>query len=116
MATFDCLEIRLEPIGTVVSTRVETTDDFWDKEQCFVELFESFGNDSLLGLSEFSHAEIIFYMDQVDPEGIENSARHPGGGKTGPRQGYSHRGQKTGLIRLASLFVGYLDWRVRDST
>ena len=62
MAAFDCLEIRLEPIGKVVSSRMETTDDFWDKEQCFVELFESFGDESLLGLSEFSHAEIIFYI------------------------------------------------------
>ena len=27
------VNICLEPIGTVVSTRSETTDDYWDKEQ-----------------------------------------------------------------------------------
>ena len=81
------VNICLEPIGTVVSTRSETTDDYWDKEQCFVELLESYGDESLLGLSEFSHAEIIFYMDQVDPGGIENSARHPRGREDWPKTG-----------------------------
>ena len=49
------VNICLEPIGTVVSTRSETTDDYWDKEQCFVELLESFGDESLLGPVSYTH-------------------------------------------------------------
>ncbi len=94
MTLSDNLEIQLNPIGLVVSTRSEATDDFWDKEQCFIEVSDQFSEESLLGLSEFSHAEIIFFMDQVDPRAIENAARHPRGRKDWPKTGmFAQRGK-----------------------
>ncbi|MFZ3589910.1 TrmO family methyltransferase domain-containing protein [Bacillus sp. DJP31] len=30
-----------------------------------------------MGLSDFSHLEVIFYMHKVDPSKIETNARHP---------------------------------------
>jgi tRNA-Thr(GGU) m(6)t(6)A37 methyltransferase TsaA len=72
------MKIELKAVGFVKSTRLEVTDDNWDKETVFIELdSHHFNDESLFGLSDFSHAEIIFFMNQVDPEKIETKARHP---------------------------------------
>lgn len=70
--------IVLAPIGVVRSTRKHAADDDWDSERVHVELDSSlFSAEALLGLADFSHVEIIFYMDRVDPAKIEKTARHP---------------------------------------
>jgi tRNA (adenine37-N6)-methyltransferase len=70
--------ISLTPIGLVRSTREKVEDDNWDAEKASVVLDAGqFGESALAGLSEFSHVEIIFYMDQVELSKVETSARHP---------------------------------------
>jgi tRNA (Thr-GGU) A37 N-methylase len=70
--------ITLKPVGTVRSTRKKAEDDNWDNEEVSVELDSTqFTPDALAGLADFSHAEILFYMNQVDPTKIEKTARHP---------------------------------------
>lgn len=57
----------MQSIGTVRSTRKKAEDDNWDSEEAYVELDSSqFSGEALAGLNDFSHVEIIFYMDQVD--------------------------------------------------
>jgi len=75
-------------IGRVSSDRDEAIDDNWDSVKSFIELdAEQFTNEALLGLDEFSHVEVLFYMDQVDPGKIENAARHPRGNMNWPKVG-----------------------------
>ena len=70
--------IQLQPIGLVRSSRAVPADDNWDVELAYIELDTSrFTTEALLGLRDFSHAEIVFYMDQVDARHIEYGARHP---------------------------------------
>jgi tRNA-Thr(GGU) m(6)t(6)A37 methyltransferase TsaA len=70
--------ISLTPIGVVRSTRKRVEDDNWDAEKASVELdAKQFGESALTGISEFSHVEIIFFMNQVEPSKIESGARHP---------------------------------------
>ena len=64
------------PIGSVHSTRKDIVDDNWLKEEAYIELTNEFPHDSLVGLADFSHVEILFYMNQVDPQKVETSARH----------------------------------------
>lgn len=87
--------ITLIPIGTVRSTRLRAEDDHWDSETASVELDASrFSADALAGLSDFSHVEVLFHMDQVDPAKIENSARHPRNNTAWPRVGiFAQRGK-----------------------
>ncbi len=71
-------QINLRPIGFVSSSRRAVVDDNWDQESVFIELDQKqFSEETLAGLSDFSHAEILFYMYQVDPAKIEKTARHP---------------------------------------
>ena len=74
----------------------------------FIELTDDYSAESLAGLTDFSHVEIIFYMNQVDPMKsrnhfymnqvdpmkIEISARHPRNQSDWPKVGiFSQRGK-----------------------
>ena len=87
--------ITLTPIGTVRSTRKHLDDDHWDAEKVHVELDSSqFSAEALAGLSEFSHVEIIFYLNQVDVSKIERTARHPRNNLEWPKVGvFAQRGK-----------------------
>lgn len=80
--------IVMLPIGSVHSSRKKAEDDRWDKEKVHIQLDPSqFSAEALAGLTEFSHVEIIFHMNQVDPDKIETSARHPRGNLQWPKVG-----------------------------
>jgi tRNA (adenine37-N6)-methyltransferase len=87
--------ISMNPIGVVHSTRKTVENDNWDAESASVELdSDQFSEEALLGLSEFSHAIIIFYMDRQDPSKIEKAARHPRNNKEWPLAGiFAQRGK-----------------------
>ena len=88
-------EIKLRSIGKVKSTRAEVKDDNWDSETSYIELDSStFTAEALAGLADFSHAEIIFFMDQVDQTKIEKTARHPRNNPDWPKVGiFAQRGK-----------------------
>jgi tRNA-Thr(GGU) m(6)t(6)A37 methyltransferase TsaA len=88
-------DIIMSPIGHVYSTRKEVTDDNWDTEDVYIELDSSrFSGEALAGLTDFSHAEVLFFMDQVDPAKVEMTARHPRGNKNWPSVGiFAQRGK-----------------------
>lgn len=88
------MTITFISIGTVRSTRSETVDDDWDRERVHVALDARFSADALAGLDAFSHVEILFHMDRVDPAKIETGARHPRNNLDWPKVGiFAQRGK-----------------------
>ncbi|MGZ3711458.1 MAG: SAM-dependent methyltransferase [Bdellovibrionota bacterium] len=87
--------IQLKPIGLVRSTRSVVSDDNWDTETVSIELDSlEFSAEALAGISDFSHVEILFYMDQVDAAKIERGARHPRNNPAWPLVGiFAQRGK-----------------------
>lgn len=87
--------ITMQPIGLVRSTRNKIEDDNWDHETMSVELnAEEFSEEALMGLGDFSHVEIIFFMNQVSPDKIEKTARHPRNNLDWPKVGiFAQRGK-----------------------
>ena len=85
----------MTPIGIVRSTRKELTDDNWLREQASIELdAKQFAADALAGLSDFSHVEIVFYMNRADPAKTETAARHPRDNAAWPSVGiFAQRGK-----------------------
>jgi tRNA-Thr(GGU) m(6)t(6)A37 methyltransferase TsaA len=79
--------IHLHPIGIVRSTRQELLDDYWDQIPASIELSDDYSPEALSGLTDFSHAEIIYLFDQVKEAGVERGARHPRGNTDWPRVG-----------------------------
>jgi tRNA-Thr(GGU) m(6)t(6)A37 methyltransferase TsaA len=79
--------LQVEPVAVVVGGRTEPVDDDWDAVEAIVRLDERFGADALAGLEEFSHLEVVYVFDRVDPAAVENGARHPRGNTAWPRVG-----------------------------
>ncbi len=86
--------MKIEAIGKVHSSRKEVIDDLWNQESAYVELDEHYPPDAFTGLDDFSHVEIIFFMDQVDSQKIEIAARHPRNNQAWPKVGiFAQRGK-----------------------
>jgi tRNA-Thr(GGU) m(6)t(6)A37 methyltransferase TsaA len=67
----------MQPIGVVRSPRKDLTDDFWGRVDAEIVLAEHLPDEAFAGLDDFSHVEVIFLMDRVDPAKVETGARHP---------------------------------------
>jgi tRNA-Thr(GGU) m(6)t(6)A37 methyltransferase TsaA len=80
--------VIVEPIGRVASSRTQAIDDDWGAVSATIALDgEQFAVDAVAGLGEFSHIEVVFLFDGVDPDDIEPGARHPRGNTDWPRVG-----------------------------
>lgn len=76
------------PIGHVVGGRTEATDDQWDTVDAVIELdTRRFSEESVAGLDQFSHVDVVFVFDRVTPGDVVNGARHPRGRTDWPRVG-----------------------------
>ncbi len=115
------MAIEIEPIGFVQAERTEAIDDDWGGAESCIRLTEAFDAEALQGLEAFSHVEVIFYFDQVNPAKIVTGARHPRNNKDWPAIGIFAQRGKNRPNRMGSticrvirregreLFVGELD-------
>lgn len=70
--------VCIRPVATVRSSRKTLEDDHWGAVESYIDFDQhQFGANALLGLSEFSHIEVVFLMHKVLPDSIEKGARHP---------------------------------------
>jgi len=69
--------IALNPIGTVHAGRADTRDDNWGDVESVIELRADLPAESLAGLEDFSHAEIVFVFDRLDEQSVVTGTRHP---------------------------------------
>jgi tRNA (adenine37-N6)-methyltransferase len=79
--------IALNPVAYVRSARSGTDDDNWGEVESIVELRGSLSEESLDGIEEFSHAEIIFVFDQIDENSVVAGRRHPRNNPDWPKVG-----------------------------
>ena len=71
--------INLTPIAFVENERNQIEDDNWGEVVSKIVLTDEFSEESLAGIEEFSHAEIVFYFDRVKREKIVTGSRYPRG-------------------------------------
>ena len=58
-----------------------------------IELDPAFPPDALLGIEDFSHAEVLFLLDRIPEGAVERATRHPRGNPDWPRVGiFAQRG------------------------
>lgn len=109
------MSIELEPIGHVVGGRSEPYNDHWAPETAVIRLrADRFTAEVTAGLDDFSHLEVVFFFDRVDPDTIEYAARHPRGNPDWPLVGiFAQRGRqrpnRIGVSRCNLLSVDGLD-------
>jgi tRNA (adenine37-N6)-methyltransferase len=78
----------MRSIGVVRSRRDAAIDDDWDEVRARIELDPDVVDaEATLGLDTFSHIEVVFVFDRVDPEKVCTGARHPRGNTDWPLTG-----------------------------
>jgi tRNA-Thr(GGU) m(6)t(6)A37 methyltransferase TsaA len=88
------MSITLEPVGHVRGGRAEAIDDDWGASRARIELAAHIPAEALAGLTDFSHAEVIFVFDKVTDAQIVTGARHPRGNRNWPLVGiFAQRGK-----------------------
>jgi tRNA (adenine37-N6)-methyltransferase len=108
----------LVPVGAVLGGRAAVRDDDWDAERATIRLDAArFGPDAIAGLDAFSHLEVVFLFDRVDPDAVETGARHPRGNPGWPRVGIfaqraKDRPNRLGVSRCVLHAVDGLDLHV----
>lgn len=109
------MQIIMEAIGTVRSTRDDVRDDDWDKEVASIELNAGlFSSAALLELDQFSHVEVIYFFDRVPVDKIERGARRPRGNPEWPEVGIFAQRGKNRPNRIGSTIAKVL--RVEGTT
>ena len=111
-------EWTIRPIGRVSSTRHEPIDDDWDAVSATITLDDRFGVEAIAGLDSFSHIEVLFVFDQVEPESVHTGARRPRGNPAWPEVGVfaqrvKNRPNRIGLSTCELLAVDERVIRVR---
>ena len=87
-------KFEIEAIGRVEATRKQAIDDDWGGTESAILLDPRFEEDALAGLESFSHVEVLFVFDRVDPAKIVSGARHPRNNKDWPAVGiFAQRGK-----------------------
>ena len=79
--------ITLTPIGFVRGGRKDAVDDNWGDVEAVIELRADLPAESLAGLEEFSHAEVVFVFDRIDAQSVVTGSRHPRNNPAWPRVG-----------------------------
>jgi tRNA-Thr(GGU) m(6)t(6)A37 methyltransferase TsaA len=100
--------IHLQPIGHVRSERRKLEDDDWDRVPARIELVDELSPECLDGLTDFSHAEVIYFFDRVAESAVERGSRHPRGNRQWPRVGIFAQRAKDRPNRLGATIVEIL--------
>lgn len=115
-----CMEITLKPVAFVKNSRKEPIDDNWASITAEIVLADDLPTETLLNIGHFSHLEIIYYFDKVQPGEIVFFG-HPRGNKNYPPTGIfgQRKKDRPNAIGLATvelvahhgrtLTVNYLD-------
>lgn len=93
------------PIGFVHNQRNEILDDHWASIHSTIILADEISEETLVGIDEYSHLEVIYYFDKVLDEKISFRARHPRNNPTYPQVGIfaqraKNRPNKIGLTTV----------------
>jgi tRNA-Thr(GGU) m(6)t(6)A37 methyltransferase TsaA len=99
------MAIELEPIAFVRGGRSDVRDDFWGDAVTVVELVPTIPAESLEGIEEFSHAEILFVFDRLRETDAVRGARHPRGNVNWPRVGIFAQRAKARPNRIGATIV-----------
>jgi len=88
------MTITLRSVGIVRNQRHDLSDDDWGAVASVIVLDDGVPEESLVGLEDFSHVEVLYLFDRVTEESIEHAARHPRGNTAWPLVGiFAQRGK-----------------------
>jgi tRNA-Thr(GGU) m(6)t(6)A37 methyltransferase TsaA len=102
------MTFEVEPVAFVRSRRREIGDDFWGGHRSEVELAAGLPDECFDGLDQFSHVEILFLFDRLNPSSIVRGARRPRGNPAWPNVGIFAQRAKARPNRIGATIVRVL--------
>ncbi|MBF6062985.1 SAM-dependent methyltransferase [Nocardia terpenica] len=111
---------EVTPIAHVVGGRTTPTDDHWAGTEAIIRIDDPrFTEESVQGLEEFSHLEIVFRFHLTDPTDLHLGARSARDNPAWPKVGiFGHRNMRRinwiGVSRTRLLKVDGLDLHVAE--
>lgn len=103
------MKIELTPIAFVKNIRKEIIDDDWGNIISEIHFSDNIPVEALTGMEDFSHFEIIFYMNQVKDEKAIPQFRHPRNNNTFPKLGTYAQRNKNRPNKLGLTTVEYIE-------
>lgn len=89
------MKFELPQIGVVVGGHTVVQDDYHGDVRAIIRLNNEYPLDSVQGLTEFSHVQVVWKMHLARPEDIELHARSPRGNSRWPETGtFVHRNHR----------------------
>ena len=95
----------IEPIAYVKNNRSKLEDDYWGGLISEIIVSNKIAEQSIKGIEEFSHLEIIFYFHLADLTKIEISSSHPRGNSKYPKVGIFSQRKKARPNLLGTAIV-----------
>jgi tRNA (adenine37-N6)-methyltransferase len=109
------MDISLRPVATVRNSRITPIDDDWQEIISIIELDKDLPSEVFLGMSDFSHFEIIYFFDKVEDQNIAFSG-HPRGNPNYPRVGIFAQRKKDRPNKLGLATVELISFSERTIT
>jgi len=107
------MNIQLTPIAYIKNSRKEVVDDNWSSIISEIELAENIISEAFEGIEEFSHLEVIFYMNKVRDEKAIAQYRHPRNNTALPKLGTYAQRNKSRPNKLGLTTVELIERKAR---
>lgn len=107
------MEVKLRPLAVVSNKRSDPSDDFWGDTVSEITLLPHMPDEVFLNIGSFSHLEIIYYFDKVNPGDIRFSG-FPRGNKAYPEMGIFAQRKKDRPNQLGLCTVELLEHKGRS--
>ena len=109
------MDVVIRPIAIVTNNRKKPIDDYWAVTISEITLLDHVPTEALDNIGDFSHLEVIYYFNQVDPDKIIYSG-HPRNNKAYPLMGIFAQRKKNRPNRLGLSTVEILEHTGRTIT
>src|SRR5471030_2897374 len=109
------MNIVLKPIAIVTNNRKTQIDDYWGVTISEITLLDDMHAEAFDNIETFSHLEIIYHFNQVDPDKIIYSG-HPRENIAYPKMGILAQRKKNRPNRLGLSTVELLEHKGRTIT
>ena len=103
------MDYTVRPVAYIRNERSEAIDDNWEDIVSTVELSRDVPSEALVGLSEFSHVEIVFFADWAEDVPPGPWHRHPRGNEHWPDVGVFAQRNKDRPNRILLTTVAITD-------
>ncbi len=86
---------QLKSIATVIDGHRDVADDYQGEVESIIRFHDEYPVETLQGLEEFSHVQVVWKMHKAKPEDVELHARSPRGNPRWPATGtFVHRNHR----------------------